>query len=456
MKLKPVRSARTTQRFRDLLGHVGRFGLVRPQELGRFAFPGATGAKGGHIHATPPSESRRRVAMHRFVQQATKLGLLELCPNERLGTHLKLTQRGVDFVRRADAQDTRTAKGGLSFKEFLANTDVFSAPDGRRVVGIGTHVANVVLAHFAASGATVIPEHMMQTGVLTTGEERIADGLIVQPDSAWWLEVEATSKHSVELMRSFKPLQAGPTSVSVGKESRPIRGVLLCLPRGYPGNWFQGVPRPRRIFALLCLWYLAGAAERFPELRAALAALVRQRLDVVTSARLRAGKSAPQMSWDVDDFCYRGEPSDADFEAVLSSVFICRPVLRRNHKTLLEMAPPVPLWTAVLQEEPVGSARLAMRMPNLAHCHETASAAWGAAIDADADFEVLAGLRSYIDEVALGHGVSLESVAEAWADKRKLPLERVLAALHHLTESGEYFVADDAVRTVCKRPDSFG
>jgi hypothetical protein len=451
MRLKPPRPSRTTQRFRDLLGHVGRFGLIRPQELGRFAFHDEADAGRASAGTSSHSESRRRVAVHRFVRQAMMLGLLELCPNHRLGAHLKLTQRGIDFVRRVDAQDARTAKGGLSFREFQANTDVFFAPDGRRNVGIGTHVANVVLTHFAAAGATVIPEHMMQTGVLTTGEERISDGLIVRPDGALWLEVEATSKHTVELMRSFKPLQGGLTSISVGRESRPIRGVLLCLPQGHPNNWFQGVPRARRVFALLCLWYLAGAAERFPGLRALLAVLVRQRLDVVTSARLRAGRSAPQRSWAVDDFCYHGEPSEADFETLLSAVFVCRPVLRRNHKTLLEMAPPVPLWTAVLQEEPLGSARLAMRTPDLAHCHETALGIGRLCTSAAANPETLEGLRNYIDEVALGHGVSLESVAEAWADKRKLPLEEVLEALRYLTESGEYFVADDAVRTVCKR-----
>lgn len=451
MKLKPPGQPRTTQRFRDLLGHVGRFGLIRPQELGRFAFHGQLGVADLTGVASSDLDNRRRVAMHRFVKQAIRMGLLELCPTERLGPHLKLTQRGVDAVRKAEIQDPRVSRGGLSFREFQANLDVFSAPDGRRSVGIGTHVSNVVLAHYAAMGATVVPEHMMQTGVLTTGEERVSDGLIVMQDGALWLEVEATSKHTVELLRSFRPLQGGLASISVGRESKSIRGVLICLPQGHPNNWFQGVPRARRLFALLCLWYLAGTPERFPDVRALLETLVKQRLEIVTNTRLRAGRSAPQTSWEVDDFCYRKEASAADFEALLSAVLVCRPVLRRNHKTLIEMAPPVPLWTAVLQEEPLGSPRLAMHAPDLEHCRETALNIGHPPIATSVEQEILEGLRRYIDEVALGHGVGLESVAEAWADKHKLPPERVLEALRYLTDTGEYYVADDAVRTVCKR-----
>jgi hypothetical protein len=450
MPSKTARKQTSPQRFLDLLGHVGRFGLIRPQELGRFAFNSWLEGETDPLAADEKLETRRRVAVHRFVQEATRKGLLEVLPNEKLGAHVKLTKRGITTVRAADARDCRAEKGGLSFREFEANRDAFSTPDGRRTVGIGTHVSNVVLTHFAQLGATIVPEFMMQTGVLTTGEERIADGLIVGEDVAYWLEVEATSKHNVELMRSFRPLQKGLTKISVGRASRDVRGVLICLPQGYPNNWFSGVPRARRLFALFCLWYLGAAVRRFPQANALLAEMVQQRLKTVTAARVRAGRATPKTSWEIDNFCYQRDVSDADFQDVLDAVFICRPVLRRNHKTLMELGTPVPLWTAVLQEEPSNSPRLSMTVPNLKHALETALSLRSQP-DETVDERHLQTLRDYIDEIAVGHGVSLESVAEAWADKRGISPAEGLEVLEQLLRNGEYFVANDAVRTVCKR-----
>lgn len=446
---KSSRKQATPLRFLDLLGHVGRFGLIRPQELGRFAFNSWLNGTPDPLSPDEKLEVRRRVAIHRFVREATAQGLLDVVPNEKFGPHLKLTRRGIAAVRAADAQDVRVEKGGLSYREFEANRDAFHAPDGREV-SIGTHVANVVLTHFAQLGATIVPEFMLQTGVLTTGEERIADGLVVDEKTAYWLEVEATSKHNAELLRSFRPLQKGLTSISVGQTSRSIRGVLFCLPQGHPNNWFSGVPRARRIFALFCLWYLGAATDCFPQVRALLEEVVQQRLETVINTRLKAGRATPRKSWEPDDFCYQRDVGEEDFHRILGSVLVCRPVLRRNHKTLIEMGAPTPLWTAVLQEEPLNSPRLSMRLPSLSHAAQSALSL-GSVSEVAIDVEHLQTMRDYIDEIAVGHGVSLESVAEAWADKRGLTAIDGLHVLDELLKRGEYFIADDAIRTVCKR-----
>lgn len=91
-----------------------------------------------------------------------------------------------------------------------------------------------------------------------------------------------------------------------------------------------------------------------------------------------------------------------------------------------------------------------MRLPSLSHAAQSALSL-GSVSEVAIDAEHLQTMRGYIDEIAVGHGVSLESVAEAWADKRGLTAIDGLRVLDELLKRGEYFIADDAIRTVRKR-----